>query len=66
VQKSACKLNAVGGVDFLDCLDFQSLTTKLGLAKESYDERGKAFFLIFMSPCAEMKFWGPKQRKIWF
>jgi hypothetical protein len=44
------------GSRFIDFLDFQSLTTKFILAKESKDQSRKGIFL--MSSNAKMSFWG--------
>jgi hypothetical protein len=45
-------------------LDFEFLTSELGLTKNSKIKVGKAFFFIFMSSYAEMSFWVPKKRKV--
>jgi hypothetical protein len=44
-------------------LDFRSLTTEFELAKNSKTKEENAFFFIFLSPYAEMSFFGPKKVK---
>jgi hypothetical protein len=55
---------SIGGVDFWLFLDFQYVTTELGLAKNSKIKEAKEFFLIFMSSYAEMSFRAQKSQKV--
>jgi hypothetical protein len=48
----------------LHFLDFQYLTTEIGLVKEFKTKKEKAFFFILLSSSAEMSFWGSNKRKV--